>query len=122
MNKKIKKVISIFSLILIIFLIITSVSDAAITDKFQGTTNPEGADKISSVLGSVLKIVRLVGAGIAVLILSVLGTKYMIASAGERAEIKKYAVVYVIGAVVLVASTTIIDLLVNFATEVTKKS
>ena len=68
-------------------------------------------DKIVAILSVVLEIVRNVGVGIAVLILLIHGCKYMLASAGEKAEIKKHAITYVIGAIVLFASATILEII-----------
>lgn len=79
-----------------------------------------GADtKIRSTLAIALLFVRNVGAGLAALILMVLGCKYIIASAGERAEIKKNAIVYVIGAVVLFSASAILNIIINFVTSAT---
>ena len=71
--------------------------------------------KITDILGIVLTVVRNIGAGLAALILMVLGCKYMLASAGDRAEIKKHAITYVIGAVVLFASSAILEIVKKFS-------
>ena len=76
------------------------------------------AGKVRNALGIVLTIVRNVGASIAVIMLLVLGSKYMIASAADRAEIKKHAIIYVLGAVVLFASSAIIEIIKNFIIDI----
>ena len=52
---------------------------------------------------------------IAVVVLLVIAMRYMISSAGDRADIKKHAVAYVIGTFVLFAATQIILALVDIA-------
>ena len=58
----------------------------------------------------VLDVVRLVGAAVAVVMLMTIAAKYMIASSGDRADIKKYAFNYVIGAIILFAASGILTI------------
>lgn len=62
-------------------------------------------------LGSVLNVIRIVGAAIAIAILLIIATKYIIASAGDRADIKKYAVNYVIGALIFLGASGILTII-----------
>ena len=50
--------------------------------------------------------------------LIVLAIKYISAAPGDKAEIKKHAVVYVVGAVILFAATGILGIVKNFASNV----
>ena len=50
-----------------------------------------------------------------IVMLSILGMKYMYSSPGERAEIKKHAVIYVIGAFILFAVPGIIRIIIEFS-------
>ena len=68
-------------------------------------------------LSDILAIVRTAGVAIAVVILLVIGTKYMIASAGDRADIKKYAIKYIIGAVILFGASGILTIIQKFTDE-----
>lgn len=120
-----KKRYVILKIIVLVFCIISILYNTSfatgIVKKFNGSgANFGGADtKIRSTLAIVLLIVRNIGAGLAGLILMVLGCKYIIASAGERAEIKKNAIVYVIGAVVLFSASAILNIIINFVTSAT---
>ena len=49
--------------------------------------------------------------------LIVLAIKYISAAPGDKAEIKKHAVVYVVGAVILFAATGILQIIRTFATQ-----
>ena len=51
--------------------------------------------------------------------LLVVAMKYMTAAPGEKADIKKHAVVYVVGAVVLFAVTGILGLINTFSSNIT---
>lgn len=111
MKNKIFKFLTIF-LILAFILLISGNTFAAVKD-FPGASGDglEGVDTVTSIIGIVLTVVRTVGMGVAIIILIVIGCKYMIASSGERAEIKKYAIHYVIGAIVLFAASGLITII-----------
>ena len=121
-NKKIigKMIIAIL-VISIMALISVGKVYASPLDDFDGTIT--GADDaksgIQTLLGTVLTGIRLVGAGIAICILSYVGIKYMISSASERAELKNYMIKYVIGAVLLISATFIVTQMVTIAQEIT---
>ena len=75
-------------------------------------------ENVGNVLGGTLYIVRIVGVGIALVILLVIACKYMFASAGDRAEIKKHAVPYVVGAVVMIGASGILTVLIDFSANI----
>lgn len=111
-----KKIIIMSLFLIIIFSSFYNVF-ATLTGSFTGTITTAaegGAQKIRDIIAVALQTVRVVGSGIAVLILMVIGCKYMISAPGERAEIKKHATTYVIGAVVLIAASGIIGIIQTF--------
>lgn len=113
--KKLEKTIYILTMISMIIGICTNVL-AAVSD-FSGATAEElgGADApIKSILSAVLAVIRSVGVGIAFVMLMFIGCKYMLASASERADIKKYAINYVIGAMVMFAAATVVTIIKQF--------
>lgn len=67
-----------------------------------------------NILQTVLTVMRTVCLGIAFVMIIVLAMKYMIASPGERADIKKSSVQYVIGAVIMFGAAGILKLIVTF--------
>lgn len=112
MNKKILKVLTI--LVYIIFVIcMLSNTYAVITDNFKGDIGDTDVTAIQDILKAVLTIIRTVGVFIAVAILMIVACKYIIASAGDRADIKKHAVSYIIGAIILFATSGIAEILKN---------
>ena len=86
---------------------------STVTNAAQDTSG--AADSINRIVGAVLTIVQVVGCGVAVIKLIVLAIKYISAAPGDKADIKKHAVVYVVGAVVLFAASGILQIVKNFS-------
>lgn len=116
--KKIKKTGKIiFSIICILTLFSNIFVDASVVSQFSGEITGSATNAQTSaikILSSVLDIIRTIGAAVAVIILIVIACKYIIASAGDRADIKKYATTYVIGALILFGASGITSLIKNF--------
>lgn len=67
-------------------------------------------------LGSVIfGVVQGVGIGISVIVLVIIGIKYIIGSVDEKAELKSSMIPYIIGAIFLAGATTIPNLIYNIA-------
>lgn len=82
----------------------------------DGKTDGSGAKTAATnIVGAILDIAKIIAVGVALIMLVVLAIKYMSAAPGDKAEIKKHAVVYVVGAVVLFASAGILGIIENFA-------
>ncbi len=79
----------------------------------------EGTEKVTNLVnstaGAAVSVIRIVAASIAVIMLLVIAMRYMISSPGDRADIKKHAVAYVIGAFVLFGVTGILGVLVDLS-------
>lgn len=119
MNKVLIKVILILLIVMFVFSFITSVNATGNADivkqSFGGSDgNIEGSKPITQILSAILGVVRTVGAAVAILVLMTIGAKYIIASAGDRADIKKYAINYIIGAIILLGATGILSVVKNF--------
>lgn len=120
--KKMSKVISIMLVVMMIISLGTSVFAAAVT----GATDPStlkgesvtGTDKITKIGNQFITILTTVGSVAAVIVLIVLGIKYMMGSAEEKAEYKKTMMPYVIGAALIFAASTIAGVLYGFLTNV----
>lgn len=120
MKKNIKRILSIALMVFLIAALLTTVyatkPGSTVKDKFSGSdaSTIEGADAITKIISAVLGIVRTAGAAVAVLILMTIAAKYIMASAGDRADIKKYAVNYIIGAIILFGTSGILGLVKDF--------
>jgi hypothetical protein len=70
------------------------------------------------IVGAIISVVRIVAVGVAIIMLTFVAIKYMSSAPGDRAEIKKHAVVYVVGAVVLFGTSGILTIIQNFANNI----
>ena len=87
-------------------------------DNFKGNTSPTRTT-IENKANDVIGIVQVVAVAAAVIMLIYLGIKYISAAPSEKADIKKSAVIYVVGASLLLATTGILQLIKTFAQGVT---
>ena len=78
-----------------------------------GDSNVTGA--FTNISGAVITIARIICMGVAITMLVLVAIKYMTAAPGEKADIKKHAVIYVVGAIVMFASTGILGIIQRFA-------
>lgn len=79
----------------------------------SANTSVTGA--FTNISGAVITIARIVCMGVAITMLIMVAIKYMSAAPGEKADIKKHAVVYIVGAVIMFASTGILGIIQKFA-------
>ena len=82
------------------------------TIKGKGGT---GANSVKDLGQQILGIVQTVGSIAAVIILVVLGIKYMMGSAEEKAEYKKTLIPYIVGAVLIFAASNIAGFIYDWA-------
>ena len=68
-------------------------------------------------MGTAIVIVRTVAVGVAFIMLLVLAIKYMTSAPSDRATIVKHAYVYIVGAVILFASSGILGIIAKFASQ-----
>ncbi len=88
----------------------------AIEDPNSFKPNPiqgEDANLVTSRANNIVGIIVTVGVVIAAITLTILGIKYMIGSVEERAEYKKSMIPYLIGAIFLFATSTIVGIIAN---------
>ena len=84
---------------------------------FDSASDPSTSNgKVTSVLNAVISIVRIAGMCIAITMLLVVAIKYMSAAPGEKADIKKASIAYVVGALVLFGAVGILGIISSFAT------
>ena len=70
--------------------------------------------RLENFMGNAMGFAQVVAASVAIVMLIILATKYIMASSGEKAEIKQHAVVYVFGAVLLFAGVGIVEFIKKF--------
>lgn len=114
MNKKTMKIITAvvtFAMIMALSLSVFALSPNQISSNDQ----VNGITTITTFGQNLRGILTAVGVVVAVLILAVLGIKYMMGSASEKAEYKKTMIPYVVGAILLFGASTVANLVFEFA-------
>ena len=122
-NKTIVKIFTI-AVLVVILVSATSVVFADVTDELikaqaGGATSETGA-KVSTAGNTIIGIIQIVGVSVAVIMLIFLGVKYVSAAPGEKADVKKSALVYVIGAAFILAATAILGLVKTITGDIEK--
>ena len=127
MNRKVI-LARVLSVLLMGFMIATTLyvpvlaTDPLDPGQFEVKDNSTAGTSVSNIIGNIIFIAQVIGSGVAVIMLIVLAIKYISAAPSEKAEIKKTVVIYVTGAVVLFASTAILQIIKTFATSNIQKS
>ena len=69
--------------------------------------------KVTTIGGKIINIIQVVGIVVAIAVVLIIGIKYMTGSVEQKAEYKKVMIPYIIGAVLLVAGTSIVKVIFN---------
>ncbi|MFR2449839.1 MAG: TrbC/VirB2 family protein [Clostridia bacterium] len=122
-----KKTVKIISTLLLVVMLVTSIagtvfadSTTDVLDKLKGDGKVE-TSSLTTVGNNVVTIINVVGIVIAVIILLIIGIKYMIGSASEKAEYKKTMIPYIVGAVLIFAGTSLVRVIYSLANSVSGK-
>lgn len=123
MAKKVMKMIAIMLIASMVVAVcsqaVLAVDDGTSLTQFDGKTDNSGAsDSAQNIIGALITIVQIIGTGVAIIMLIVLAIKYISAAPGDKADIKKHAVVYVVGAIVLFAATGILQIIKSFSSNI----
>lgn len=118
-----KKLAKIFSVIMIVMMIascLTTVLGATSYDPEGWKTAPADkikTDDIQNFSASIINVVAVIGSAAAIITLIVLGIKYMMGSAEEKAEYKKTLLPYIIGAAMVFGASVLVGVIYNFMTQ-----
>ncbi len=119
-----KKQVKILSIALIVLTILCSLSTIVLADVksdldiISKGNDSAKAEEVVKLGATIVTIMQTVGIVVAVVVLLILGIKYMMGSAEEKAEYKKTMIPYLVGAVLIFASTTIVNVVYNIASGV----
>lgn len=119
--KKISKILSIVMVAIIMincFCVISSAADSVTSYNPNGwksheTSNIDTTD-VGNFSASIINIVAIVGSAAAIVTLIILGIKYMMGSAEEKAEYKKTLLPYIIGAAMVFGASLLVGVIYNF--------
>lgn len=111
-----KKILNIIFVIFLALIIVIMLENTVFASKLTDLTDDvkigtqlrkEAAPVGNKILGSI----KVIGMFLSVIIIMIVGIKYMFGSVEERAEYKKTATLFLIGAILLFATPQVIDLI-----------
>lgn len=122
-----KKSIKVISTLLLAIMLVTSIAGTVLAvdpntvlNELNGNSNVQIND-LTKVGNNIVTIIQVVGIVIAVIVLLVIGIKYMMGSASEKAEYKKTMIPYIVGAVLIFAGTSLVRVIYSLSTSVSTK-
>ena len=119
MNEKIIKILTVILMIVMIISISLNVFAGGGITPSQITSDGssvQGASQMKNVANGVVGILRVVGVILSVVILIILGIKYMMGSAEEKADYKKSMMPYIVGAALIFAASAFAQVIYQFFT------
>lgn len=121
--KKLSKIFAILLIVAVAMTIFTTVANASAGDvgNIFNKAQSSNVDKsgMENVAGNIVNIITWVGIIVAIIVLLVLGIKYMMGSAAEKAEYKKTMIPYLVGAVLIFGASAIVQAVVKMTTMTT---
>ena len=115
--KKSIKIISLLMMIAIMVMVATqsfaAINDGSVINNVEAQANnaTDVAVGASKLAGTILKYAQWVAVSASVIVITILGIKYMMGSLEEKSAYKKSMVPLVVGAIVAIAATTIARIL-----------
>ena len=122
MKKGTKMIFSTIMIIMMVILTVAPVFDAtagAVDPKNLTGSNSTNTTTMQNIGNQIITVVSVAGSIVSVIVLIVLGIKYMMGSAEEKAEYKKTLMPYIIGAALVFAASAIAGIVFNFANSFT---
>ena len=122
--KTLKLLISVLMIFLCLFTFLNSVygynwkSTIEKVDTLDDTYKDDYKNVNSSakkIVGAAISAMRIIATGVALIMIMLVALKYMTAAPSEKADIKKHAIPFVVGAIILFASTGILSIIQKFA-------
>lgn len=116
-----KKTILLLGLIFIIILFLGTVNVYAtdvdkIIQSMNGTsTMARDGNGIRTTLNNVIGLIQVAGTGISVVVVTMLGIKYILASPSEKADVKKQIAPILIGCVLLFGAVNLVAIIADFS-------
>lgn len=116
-----KRTILLFCLILIISFFVGTINVYAtdvnaIISSMEGTSEmATDGDGIKSAINNVIGLIQVAGTGISVVVVTMLGIKYLLASPSEKADVKKQIAPILTGCVLLFGAVNLVAIIADFA-------
>lgn len=118
--KKGIKILSVMLLVILIISISTLVFADEITQSMSGIGGRNSNSAIYTAGGKVLGIIQAIGISVAVIMIVVIAIRFMLASAEGKAEIKSQLLPYLIGAILLFATSAFLGIAFSIGDKINK--
>ena len=112
-----KKMVKIISTILMVIMIISIAVNSFALEPSGITPETPEEEQITNVGNRIVGILQTVGVVLSVVVLIVLGIKYMMGRAEEKAEYKKTMIPYIVGAALIFAASAFAQVIYGFFTD-----
>lgn len=86
------------------------------SESYKDNTNTVA--KVNTITSTVITSIRVIGIAVAIVMLLTVAMKYMTAAPGDKADIKKSAIQYVVGAIVLFGVVGILEIISRFSSAI----
>ena len=116
MSAKIMKRLTIIATVIMIVSMGASVVYGLTPIDMTANSSATGTTEVKDFGQNIMGVVQVAGVVIAVVVVMILGIKYMMGSAEEKAEYKKTMIPYLVGAILVFAASTIANVVYQFAT------
>ena len=120
MSKKSIKIISILLTVVLALMLLTTTAFAAKPGDFASGGNDVSGGTLSKAGKNIIETIRTVAMIVSVIVLMVLGIKYMMGSAEEKASYKKTMMPYIVGAILVFGAAAVSNMVFDFATNLGK--
>lgn len=116
-KSKVMRIISIALIAIFALMMLSQVTFAAELDtsSFKREDQSGASNAVTNIIGSIINIAQIIGMGVAIIMLVVLAIQYIAAAPEGKAEIKKNATIYIVGAIILFAAAAILEIIKKFA-------
>lgn len=95
----------------------TSTTDAinAMKDMGEADISDASGGKLGKIINSIIGFIQVAGTGIAMIMVTILGIKYIMAAPSDKADVKKQIAPMVIGALILFGAVNLVNIVANIA-------
>lgn len=108
----INKIIKLNIIFVVLFLLCCIINTSTAFDIYKSVTVP---DTLNQLGGNIYWIAMAIGFAAGVIVIAIVGVKYIISSPEGKAEIKKQLVMYIIGAILVSSSTWVVGVIATAA-------
>ena len=119
MNKNLMTIITILFLIMLLFNTTVEASSVVSDIKSNMSTSTNVSNSLKSTGQTVLGVLNIVATGTAIVMLLYIAIKYMISAPDAKAEYKKTATMYAIGAVIIFIAPKLARMVINMSQNIT---